>query len=85
MSKLPAVKNRKFSRFILKLGYEFQRTGKGSHERYYFKDFISGDGNPTIAKSTETIPGGTLTSMLKLISEHTGIPVAELRDLLERL
>ncbi len=84
MSKLPATKSRKFIKFILQLGYEYRRCGKGSHERYHFKDPISGDGNLTLARSADTIPSGTLIGMLKLISEHTGIPIAELRRMLER-
>lgn len=84
MSKLPAIKSRKFIRFILEIGYEYQRTGKGSHERYHFKNHILGDGNLTIARSSDAIPEGTMIGMLKLISEHTGIPVQELRKMLER-
>jgi predicted RNA binding protein YcfA (HicA-like mRNA interferase family) len=83
MSKLPAIKSRKFVRFILMLGYEYRRPGKGSHERYHFKGPICGDGNLTFAHSAGTIPGGTLNGMLKLISEHTGISVAELRAMLD--
>ncbi|HEY3272139.1 MAG TPA: hypothetical protein VGJ92_00175 [Methanocella sp.] len=85
MSKLPAIKNRKFARFILLLGYEYDRPGKGSHERYHFKDPVNGGGNLTFARSAGTIPGGTLNGMLKLISEHTGKSVAELRDMLDSL
>ena len=84
MPKLPAIKSRKFIRFILELGYERQRIGKGSHARYHYKGHICGDGNLTLARSADTIPPGTLMGMLKLISDHTGMPVSELRDMLER-
>ena len=85
MSKLPAIKSRTFIRFIQMLGYEYDRPGKGSHERYHFKKPVCGDGNLTFARTTGTIPGGTLKGMLKLISEHTGISVAELRAMLDRM
>jgi hypothetical protein len=67
------------------LGYEYDRPGKGSHERYNLKGPVCGDGNLTFARSAGTIPGGTLNGMLKLISEHTGKSVAELREILESL
>ncbi len=85
MSKLPAIKSRKFIKFIHGLGYEYERPGKGSHVRYFLKTHIGGDGNLTFAKGAGTIPGGTLNGMLKLISEHTGIPVSDLRDMLDRV
>jgi predicted RNA binding protein YcfA (HicA-like mRNA interferase family) len=85
MSKLHAIKSRKFIRFIRQLGYQHERMGRGSHERYHFKGHVSGDGNLTFARSAGTIPGGTLNGMLKLISEHTGISVSELREMLGSL
>lgn len=85
MSKLPAIKSRKFVRFIRMLGYEYERPGKGSHERYHFKGAICGDGNLTFARTAGTIPGGTLKGMLALISEHTGVSVSELREMPDSL
>jgi predicted RNA binding protein YcfA (HicA-like mRNA interferase family) len=85
MSKLPATKSRKFLRLILRLGYRHERSGKGSHHRFYLEDHVGGDGNLTFVRYTGTIPGGTLNGMLRLISEHTGIPVAELREMLDQV
>lgn len=81
MSGLPAIKYRVLSRFIRGLGYELQRVD-GSHEQYFLKSHICGDGNLTIVRKHGEIPRGTLMSILKDISQHTGIPVARLKEML---
>ena len=80
MSGLTATKYRGIHHFIRSLGYELQRT-EGSHERYYLKSHVGGDGNLTIAHHEE-IPKGTMMSILKDISLHTGIEVARLKEML---
>jgi predicted RNA binding protein YcfA (HicA-like mRNA interferase family) len=62
------------------LSYELQRTD-GSHERYYLKSHVGGDGNLTIAHHEE-IPKGTLMSILKDVSVQTGIAVGRLKEML---
>jgi predicted RNA binding protein YcfA (HicA-like mRNA interferase family) len=57
-----------------------QRT-EGSHERYYLKSYVRGDGNLTIARHGE-IPKGTLMSILKDVSVQTGIGVGRLKEML---
>jgi predicted RNA binding protein YcfA (HicA-like mRNA interferase family) len=81
MSGLPAIKYRGLYRFIRSLDYELQRVD-GSHERYYLKSHIGGDGNLTIVKTHGEIPRGTLLNILKDISVHTGIPVARLKEMI---
>jgi predicted RNA binding protein YcfA (HicA-like mRNA interferase family) len=81
MSGLPAIKYRVLSRFIRNLGYELQRV-EGSHERYYLKSHICGDGNLTIARKHGEVPRGTFLSIIKDISHHTGIPVARLKEMI---
>jgi predicted RNA binding protein YcfA (HicA-like mRNA interferase family) len=80
MSALTATKYRGIHHFIRSLGYERQRTA-GSHERYYLKSHVGGDGNLTIAHHEE-IPKGTLMSILNDVSVQTGIEVARLKEML---
>jgi predicted RNA binding protein YcfA (HicA-like mRNA interferase family) len=80
MSGLTATKYRGIHHFIRSLGYELQRTD-GSHERYYLKSHVGGDGNLTIAHHEE-IPKGTMMSILNDISVQTGIAVARLKEML---
>jgi len=80
MSGIAATKYRSIHHFILGLGYELQRTA-GSHERYYLKSHVGGDGNLTVARHEE-IPKGTMMAILHDISTHTGLPVADLKRIL---
>jgi predicted RNA binding protein YcfA (HicA-like mRNA interferase family) len=80
MSGLTATKYRGIHHLILGLGYELQRT-EGSHERYYLKSHVGGDGNLTIAHHEE-IPKGTMMSILKDVSVQTGIGVGRLKEML---
>jgi len=80
MSGLTATKYRGIHHFILSLGYELQRT-TGSHERYYLKSHVGGDGNLTIVRHGE-IPKGTMMSILKDVSVQTGIEVGRLKEML---
>jgi predicted RNA binding protein YcfA (HicA-like mRNA interferase family) len=80
MSGIAATKYRGIHHFILGMGYELQRTA-GSHERYYLKSHVGGDGNLTIAHHEE-IPKGTMMSILKDVSVQTGMPVARLKEML---
>jgi predicted RNA binding protein YcfA (HicA-like mRNA interferase family) len=80
MSGLVATKYRSIHHFIRSLGYELQRTG-GSHERYYLKSHVGGDGNLTVAHHEE-IPKGTMMSILNDVSEQTGITVGRLKEML---
>jgi predicted RNA binding protein YcfA (HicA-like mRNA interferase family) len=80
MPGLTATKYRGIHHFIRSLGYELQRTD-GSHERYYLKSHVGGDGNLTIAHHEE-IPKGTLMSILHDVSLHTGIRVSRLKEML---
>jgi predicted RNA binding protein YcfA (HicA-like mRNA interferase family) len=80
MSGLTATKYRGVHHFIRSLGYKLQRTD-GSHERYFLKSHVGGDGNLTIAHHEE-IPKGTLMSILKDVSVQTGLPVGQLKEML---
>ena len=81
MSGLPAIKYRKLARFIKRFGYELIRVC-GSHERYYLKSHSGGDGHITLVKGADEIPAGTLRNILNDVSEHTGIPVSRLKEML---
>ncbi len=80
MSGLTATKYRGIHHLILGLGYELQRTS-GSHERYYLIEHKGGDGNLPVARHEET-PKGTMMAILHDISTQTGLPVANLKGML---
>jgi predicted RNA binding protein YcfA (HicA-like mRNA interferase family) len=82
MSGLPAIKFRTLIRFITDLGYEQLRV-HGRHYRFFLKKHAGGDGNLTIARERGGIPEGTLLNMLRDISVHTGVPVADLKIVLD--
>ncbi len=81
MPKLPVVSWKDILRMLKKLGYNFKRQGKGDHLIYSFNNPRSGAGMVSVPRHDE-IDTGTLKSILEIVSDHTGLSIAELIEML---
>jgi predicted RNA binding protein YcfA (HicA-like mRNA interferase family) len=81
MPKLPVVSWKDIVKMLKKIGYDFQRQGKGDHLIYSLDKPMAGAGMVSIPRHDE-IDTGTLKAILEIISDHTGLTTGELIEML---
>jgi len=84
MPKLPVVSWKDVIKLLIKLGYDFKRHGKGDHMIYSFDSPKNGAGMVSVPRHTEIDPG-TLKAILEIVSDHTGLSTAELKEMLRNV
>jgi predicted RNA binding protein YcfA (HicA-like mRNA interferase family) len=81
MPRLPVVSWKDIIKLLRKLGYYFKRQGKGDHIIYSIDHPRDGLGIVSIPRHDEIDPG-TLRSILEIMSDHTGLTINELIEML---